>query len=192
MNKVTLFFTATILAAIPGLAGCQANTVPESDAEQNLILGLASGQVLEAGKDFALNGQWNAFTGSGTTSDTITTITAKAGTGVWLDDSSGFGGYSACYVVTSYSNGTGYVITRNPPNHGSCPDGFTDSNIGKYNKVVFFSDTYNDKPVFWFCSVAFGQNSEAEAVAAEDTADRSDPTAANTCGSSPWSRLERR
>lgn len=195
MKKVTIFFKPALIAAVVALVNCQANTVPESEAEQNLILGLASGQALEAGKDFALNGQWNAFTGSGTTAGSVESISAKSGTGVWISD-------AAClsrYLVSYYDNGAGIVITQNPESGGAFNDGgtggscgaFSDSNKGKYNKVVFFSDTFNDQNVIWSCTVAFGQNSLQEALEASDTSDRTNPESSG-CGGFSWSRLERR
>lgn len=170
------------------LACNQSNQVDSSQADSNFIFGLLAGQNAEAGKDFALNGVWNSFTGNGTTLDTITTITAKAGQkGIQLDDSTGFGGFNSCYIIIEFNNAEGSFITQNPENNGACFTG--DTNKGKFNKVFFFKNT-NKENSYWSCTVAFGKTL-AEAQAQTDTSTRTNPGSAG-CGTSAFSRYDRK
>lgn len=187
--KQTLFQTLVLLGLTFLFTACQMEPqVPESEANENLLVGLLAGSALESNKDFALNGVWNSFIGNGTTLDTLTTFSAKAGQkGVQLDDSSGFGGYTSCYIIVEFNNSEGSFITQNPENNGACfsPDG----NKGKYNKVFYFKNTAKENSI-WLCTVAFGLTLDA-ARTQTDTSNRSNPSASG-CGASAFSRYDRK
>jgi hypothetical protein len=190
------FLIASVISAALLTTQCDLLVQDNSDEEQEqLLLGLVSGIALEAGQDLALNGTWNVFGGGTTTLFSTDTIQGKGASGAWIQD-------AAClqrYVIVYIDNVQGIAITQNPTTGGSFNDGgtggscgaFSDTSKGTFNKVVFFQGTYNDQSVFWVCTVAFAQSSQSEALAAEDTSNRSDPTAANSCGFSTWSRYER-
>lgn len=189
-------FPAALLVAAMTLIRCDLMSADNSDAEQDgLNLGLITGLALENSKEFALNGQWKVYGGDGTVLFSTDTISAKDQYGAWLQD-------AAClsrYIVVYFDNANGIVITQNPASGGSFNDGgtggscgaFSDTNKGKFNKILFFEGTLNGQSVIWTCTVAFGQDSQAAALAAEDNSNRSDPTAANSCGVGTWSRMER-
>ena len=160
------------------------NGAKESSDDQ--VLGLTTGLTLSNSQDLVLNGSWNSFTGNGTSTDTITTIIGREGSGLWLDDSSGFGGYTSRYLIAGYSNSEGYVITQNPPNNGAYTG---DTNKGKYFKIVFFADGQK----YWHCTLngTAPADSLDAAKAIADTSDRSDPGSTGCVGFS-WSRLELR
>ncbi|XDD46066.1 hypothetical protein AB3N60_15320 [Leptospira sp. WS39.C2] len=187
--KQTLIQTLVLLGLSFHFTACQMEKqVPESESEQNLLVGLIAGSVAESSKDFTLNGVWNSFTGNGTTSDTLTTFSAKFGSkGLQLDDSSGFGGYSSCYIIIEFNNAEGSFITQNPENNGGCFAG--DTNKGKYNKVFFFKNTAKENS-FWLCTVAFGKT-YAEAKAQADTSTKTNPGSSG-CGASAFSRYDRK
>ncbi|MBU45455.1 MAG: hypothetical protein CMN76_19745 [Spirochaetaceae bacterium] len=167
--------------------GVESTEEAEKQSQNQLLLGLLAGTALESGKDFALNGVWDSYFGSGTSTTTITTISAKSGTtGLWLDDDSS---YSSCVRIIQFNNAEGVAITQNPSQNGACFS--SDPNKGKYNKVLFFPSTYNGKDVFWNCTIAFGKDTVQAALDAEDTSNRTSPESSG-CGSSPWSRLEAR
>ena len=178
---------ALILAAFL-TTNCGALGLDEADSaaeQEQRILGLTTGLVFSEAQDLALNGSWNSFSGNATTSDTITTIMGRKSSGLWLDDSSGFGGYTSRYLIAAYDNSAGYVITQNPPNNGAYSG---DATKGKYFKIVFFAEG----SIYWHCTLngSDAKDTLAEAQAISDTADRSDP-ASSGCGGFSWSRLER-
>jgi len=167
----------------------QSNQVDQSKADQNLLVGLLAGQAQEANKDFTLNGQWDSFTGNGTTKDTIQTFNAKAGVvGIYLTDATT---YSSCGLIHSFDNNSGYYINQNPPNNGICPNGFTDASKGKYFKTVFFKNTAKSNS-YWTCTInSTGKNTLEEALALPDTSVRTNPGSSGCAGFS-WSRIEKR
>jgi spore maturation protein CgeB len=93
-NKTSIIrIGITILFLLTTSFCSQKNMVEKSESDTNLLFGLLAGQLTvtgqqqESGKDFILNGQWDSFTGNGTTKDTILTITAKFGSiGITLTD----------------------------------------------------------------------------------------------------------
>ncbi|TGL17479.1 hypothetical protein EHQ46_16560 [Leptospira yanagawae] len=187
--KQTLLKIVAMIGLLLSFSHCEMEKqVSESEANQNLLVGLLAGSAIESNKDFALNGVWNSFTGNGTTSDTLTTFSAKFGQkGLQLDDSSGFGGYSSCYIIIEFNNSEGSFITQNPENNGGCFTG--DTNKGKYNKVFFFKNTAKENS-FWLCTVAFGKTYE-EAKAQTDTSTKTNPGSSG-CGASAFSRYDRK
>ncbi|MCZ8342584.1 MAG: hypothetical protein O9301_06100 [Leptospira sp.] len=179
-------FTIILALGFSLFVGCnQPNQVDSSKADSNFVFGLLAGQNSEAGKDFALNGVWNSFTGNATTVNTITTFSAKAGRqGVQLDDNTGF---SSCYLLIEFNNSEGSFITQNPQNNGACFAG--DTNKGKYNKIFYFKNPDKENS-FWYCTVAFGKTLD-EARAQVDTSTKSSPGTAGCSGFS-FSRLDRK
>ncbi len=182
------------VSVVSFLSVCQPpGMVKESKEIENLLAGLAIGQNFgqnsEANKDFLLNGQWDSFTGNGTTKDTILTITAKFGSiGITLTDATT---YSSCGIIHSFDNNTGYYISQNPPNNGICPNGFTDASKGKYFKNVFFKNTEKTNS-YWTCTVnATGVTTEALALSIVDTTNKTNPGSSGCSGFS-WSRIEKR
>ncbi|MBE7439737.1 MAG: hypothetical protein HS115_14870 [Spirochaetales bacterium] len=135
------------------------------------------------GSLFELRGAWNSYTGNGTTQDTVVRYPSGLDETVHTD-SSAFGGYASCEVL-KYFNNAGLLITQNPENYGACFSG--DTNKGKYNKSVYFRDGGR----VWICSVAFGKATFEDALNSADNANRSSPGTAG-CGSSAWSRIEKR
>jgi hypothetical protein len=191
-NKITIRNIVVAVIASAMFTFCsKPNQVDQSKADQSLFLGLLAGQAQELNRDFILNGQWNEFTGNGTTSNTILTVSGKSGSkGLLLSDSSGFGGFSSCSILEKFENNAGYYITQNPINNGACFTG--DTNKGKYFKVVFFKNT--DKAnSYWYCNLnaSASKNSIEEAEAVEDNAVRTSPGSSG-CGSFSWSRIEKR
>lgn len=186
-----IFYALTVLFF---LSVCQpSGRVEESKANENLLAGLAIGQYLgqnsEANKEFVLNGQWDSFTGNGTTKDTILTIAAKFGSiGITLTDATT---YSSCGIIHSFDNSTGYYISQNPPNNGICPNGIPDASKGKYFKNVFFKNPEKTNS-YWTCTVnATGVATEALATSIVDTTIKTNPGSSGCAGFS-WSRIEKR
>ena len=60
--------------------GVESTEEAEKQSQNQLLLGLLAGTALESGKDFALNGVWDSYFGSGTSTTTITTISATTTT----------------------------------------------------------------------------------------------------------------
>ena len=185
---------ALILVAIL-LARCNFLEGNDSETREAQNLGLITGLALENSKEFALNGQWKIYGGDGTTQFSTDTISARDQYGAWISD-------AAClsrYIVVYFDNSNGIVITQNPSQGGAYNDGgtggscgaFSDTAKGKYNKIVFFEGQLNGQSVIWSCTIAFGKDTLVDALAAEDTASRSNPAASNSCGVGTWSRLER-
>ena len=174
---------AAFLITNCNLIGLQEDS-SEAEQEQS-ILGLTTGLLISDAQDLALNGSWNSFSGNATTSDTITTIAGRKDSGLWLDDSSGFGGYTSRYLIAAYDNSAGYVITQNPPNNGAYSG---DTTKGKYFKIVFFAEGNS----YWHCTLngTDAKDTLAEARAIPDTADRSD-LGSSGCGGFSWSRFKR-
>ncbi len=194
-NKTSIIrIGITILFLLTTSFCSQKNMVEKSESDTNLLFGLLAGQLTgqqqESGKDFILNGQWDSFTGNGTTKDTIQTINAKQGVkGVLLTDSSGFGGYSSCSIIYEFSNTNGIYIAQNPENNGGCFSG--DTNKGKYFKTVFFKNTEKSNS-YWTCTINFpGVATQSDATAIVDTTIKTNPGTTG-CGSSSWSRIEKR
>ena len=109
-NKITIRNIVVAVIASAMFTFCSnPNQVDQSKADQSLFLGLLAGQAQELNRDFILNGQWNEFTGNGTTSNTILTVSGKSGSkGLLLSDSSGFGGFSSCSILEKFE---GYVLS---------------------------------------------------------------------------------
>ena len=186
----TLRLTMLVMALLITISNCtDGNQVDQSKADENLVLGLLAGQAQELNREFSLNGQWDSFTGNGTTKDTIQTFSAKLGSlGLFLIDATT---YSSCGIIHSFDNNSGYYINQNPPNNGSCPNGFTDASKGKYFKTVFFKNTEKSNS-YWTCTVnATGKNTLEEALALADTTVRTNPGTSG-CGGFSWSRIEKR
>lgn len=194
-NFQSLSFKQTLIAltitCLLGNSCTQSGKVDQSEADTNLVLGLLVGQEQgrngESSKDFILNGTWNAFTGNGTTSNTISTIKAKQGNdGIKLDDATTF---TSCSIIKYFDNAEGVWIAQNPENNGGCFAG--DTNKGKFFKIVFFKNTEKENS-YWFCSLNFpGTDSLEAALAVSDNSDRSNPGTAGCSGFS-WSRIDRR
>jgi hypothetical protein len=168
--------------------GCsQSGKVDKSKADTNLVIGLVAGLTL---KEFVLNGRWNSFTGNSTTGNTIQTFSARANDiGLMLTDSTDFGGYSSCSILNEFDNGNGSYIFQNPENNGACFAG--DTNKGKYFKTVFFKNTEKDNS-YWYCTLNFPGVATLElARAVSDTSTKTSPGTSG-CGSSAWSRLDKR
>ncbi|MCB1143718.1 MAG: hypothetical protein H7A24_06525 [Leptospiraceae bacterium] len=164
----------------------QDNLESERSTLQALVVGQQQTITSQNASLFALNGSYNNYTGTSTTSTTYTYITAKSGqTGVWLDDSTGFGGYSSCYLIVEFSDGV--IYTQNPEKNGACFS--NDSNKGKYNKIVYFANP-SAANSYYYCTTAFGKASLAEAKADTTAATVSDIQTG--CSSSAWSRIDKR
>jgi hypothetical protein len=184
--KISILFVSLLFA----ISNC---TEDKKSNSNDLVLGLLAGSSQESSKDFVLNGSWNSFTGSSTTSTTISTYSAKSGTGViLLDGTSG----SSYFLIADYSNSNGTYIAQNPPNGGAFAafNGtiFTDTNKGKYFKIVFFKDS-SASNTYWLCTVSTtASNTVAEANAIVDTSNRTNPGTTGCGGSFPWSRIVKR
>lgn len=174
------------------LVHCNAANSPENKEENNLLKGIVLVQASQLNElNFELNGTWKTFTEGITTSNTTTYIKYAASPGVWLDDSSGFGGYSSCKLIVEFNSAAGYLITQNPPNNGACFSG--DTRKGLYSKTIFKKSTtvanaYNT------CEYTFGNSSVATAIAADSSqVNNSNLTTGcvSSFGASPWTRLEK-
>jgi hypothetical protein len=195
-KKITI--AATLCYAALLLTNCQNASSSDDSAKNNALLAaIVQTQSLNAANatisslnnsQFILNGTWNSFTGNGTTSNTIVTISAKSGSnGVILNDSSGFGGFSTCSIVTTFDNSSGYYISQNPENNGACFTG--DTNKGKFFKTVFFVEGSK----YWTCTVngTAAASSQAAAIAVVDNTTKTSPGTGG-CGGFSWSRLEKK
>lgn len=135
--------------------------------------------------NLTLNGAWNSFTGTGTTTNTITTISATlAKNGSWIDDSSGFGGYTSAYVIAYYDNKAKVIITQNPPNNGAYTG---DTTKGKYSKILWTENTAKAGS-YYYCSIVNGKSTITDALNDTKTADSSNISTG--CGGFSWSRIE--
>jgi len=191
-TKITIFlWLMTLLGCLETLPLTE-ETVSKEEYDrvtQTLLLGI---EGLKRQKDndvaaaygslFELRGAWNSFTGNGTTLDTIVRYPSGAQESIHTDATT----YSSCEVLISYTN-SGMFITQNPQNNGICPNGFTDNNKGKFNKVVYFRDGSK----IWICSVVTTRDTYEEALNAADTSNRSNPGSSG-CGGFAWSRIEKR
>ncbi|HMV44357.1 MAG TPA: hypothetical protein PK079_04900 [Leptospiraceae bacterium] len=193
-NKKSLVVTLCYVALLVG--NCQnVSKTDEADKNNALLATIVQTQNLNAANltiatlnnsQFILNGSWNSFTGNGTTSNTIVTISAKSGSnGVILNDSSGFGGYSSCAIVTAFDNSAGYYVSQNPENNGGCFAG--DTNKGKFFKTIFFAEGSK----YWTCTINTPVATSALAVAVTDNTTKTSPGTTG-CGGFSWSRLEKR
>jgi hypothetical protein len=175
---------------------CSGADSQESKSETNLLKGIVvyqSNQLSEVNSTlFELNGSWKTFTEGISTSNTLTYIKYAATPGVWLDDSSGFGGYSSCKLIVQFNSTIGYIITQNPENNGACFTG--DTRKGLYSKTIYkksstISNAYN------YCESTFGKSTIAEAISA-DTSSVNISNLTTGCvssfGATAWSRIEKR
>ncbi|MBE7410664.1 MAG: hypothetical protein L6Q54_03030 [Leptospiraceae bacterium] len=178
-------------------SGCQnSNENYKNQADTNALAGIL-GVIAEKSKLLELNGKWQANTGSGTSTASLTTISAvKGSTGAWIDDSSSFGGYNMCVIIVDFDNTTKTMITQNPEKQGNCPNGFSDSNKGKFNKIVW--TTGSNPNQFYFCSVTYGQATRALAEAVTDNSVKTNPSVTGCCSgqtcataTNSWSKLDR-
>ena len=80
-------------------------------------------------------------------------------------------------AVTSFDNQANMAVLQNGPT--------AEFNPNQYSKVVW---TEPDALGFFYCTVAFGLETEAAALAAADTADRTDPDTSG-CATFPWTKL---
>lgn len=174
------------------LVHCNAANSPENKEENNLLKGIVLVQTSQLNEfNFELNGTWNSFTEGTTTSNTSTYIKYASSPGVWLDDSSGFGGYSNCKLIVEFNSAAGYIITQNPSNNGSCFTG--DTRKGLYSKTIFkksstVANAYNT------CEYTFGNSSVAAAIAVDSSQVNSSNLTTgcvSSFGASAWTRLEK-
>ncbi len=80
-------------------------------------------------------------------------------------------------AITQYDNNARLAITQNAADAEFSPSAF--------NKIVW---TAPEGDVFYYCTIAFGLETEQEAVDAEDTSDDSDPLNSG-CGGFGWTQL---
>jgi hypothetical protein len=176
------------LAALCLLLAVLNNCTSEKNDNNDLVIGLLTGNNEALATQLELNGSWDSYYSSTVASTSITTIGAVSGkNGSWIDDSSGFSSY---YVITSYSNqgsGTsGYIIKQNPQNNGAYTG---DTTKGKYSKVTYYKSTTTK---YYYCENVFGKSTQAEAILATGATIPTNPEASNTCGTSNWSWLIKR
>ena len=170
------------------MANCNiesSSSVDSSKNENSLLKSVVlyqSSQISQLG--FQMNGTWTSYTEGTTTSTTKTYIASYNGKGTWLDDSSGFGGYSSCKLIIQYDQTLGILITQNPSNNGACFS--NDTNKGKYSKIIYFLSSSK----YYYCEATYGKSSASEALSATYTADKTNLLTG--CGDfkSAWSRLE--
>lgn len=186
----------SIITLILFTINCSGTDSQDSKSETNLLKGIVlyqSNQLSEVNSIlFELNGSWKTYTEGSTTSNTLTYIKYAATPGVWLDDSSGFGGYSSCKLIVQFNSTIGYIITQNPENNGACFTG--DTRKGLYSKTIYkksstVSNAYN------YCESTFGKATIAEAISADtSTVNISNLTTGcvSSFGASAWSRIEKR
>jgi hypothetical protein len=177
---------------------CSANgKVDQSEADNNLLIGLIAGQTnaLQFVTDY--NGNWNI----GYSYDTNGVLTGEP-TGRWIlstnQDGSGtiisgnntnanyFGGGDLAYRILSYDRQTRRLYYQNTPGGNN----FSNSTFGRidFTEVKTTNCEKNAKKCFYFCEAVYGKAS-LEIVLTDTTVSNSaQPTAANACGSSKFSR----
>ncbi len=199
MKTIFKFLAVNILLLVTSFLalGCQNDVEKYKDqSDTNALVGIL-GISSEKSKLLELNGKWQANSGSTVSTSSYTTISAVKGTlGAWVDDSSAFGGYNSCYIIIDFDNTTKTMITQNPEKQGNCPNGYSDSNKGKYNKIVWTRGTSDNQ--FYYCSITYGQATQAAANAVTDNSDKTNPSVTGCCSgqtcataTNPWSRLDR-
>jgi hypothetical protein len=191
--KIKSMLAVSIVAIT--ITACQESKSDDSGKNLGFVAALVQTQNLNAANtslanernsQFILNGSWNTFTGNGTTSSTIVTISAKSSSnGVILNDSSAFGGFSSCSIVSLFDNTAGTYISQNPENNGACFAG--DTNKGRFFKTIFFAEGTK----YWTCTIFTPVATAAAANAIVDNTIRTNPGVSG-CGNFAWSRLERR
>jgi hypothetical protein len=148
---------------------------------------------------FELNGNYLSYSGSSTSTTTNTYISAVKGkTGLWLDDTgngdttfTNVSEFSNCYLIETWNATSKYLITRNPPNNGSCYAdntgyiyGFGSNSNNTYNKIYW---SYSGSNIY-YCTTAFGKTTLALAES-DTTAPDSSKYDTTGCGGFAWSRL---
>ncbi|MEQ9364770.1 MAG: hypothetical protein RIF32_11020 [Leptospirales bacterium] len=189
-NKIPLWFALSLTALV--FSACAAeDTVSQDDFDALALLSAASG-VSNAAARLELNGFWLSFTGNGTASNTIRTLSATSIGGVYSGvsqlDSGDFGGFSSCGFIRFFDNAADVMITQNPPLNGACFAG--DTNKGKFFKEIWINGP--TAGTYYTCSLnTTGTTTIDEALAIADTTDKSNPGTSG-CGSFAWSRIEPR
>jgi len=80
--------------------------------------------------------------------------------------------------IVRYDNESNVLITKGPD--------FEDPEVDVFGRVLW---TEPEDGSFYYCTIAFGLETLADALVDTTTADPSDPEAAGSCGAGSWTKL---
>lgn len=195
--KQTLLQTTVLIGLLFSFSFCQMEKqVSESEANQNLLVGLLAGSAASTSFLLEYNGQWNVGYSydsegklSGTPTGRIIIATNPDGSGsIISSDTSGTSG-DITYRILSFDKSKRYLYYQNTP--GSNNNQFID-NRAKYGRIDYSASTNSgcelgSQRCFYFCEAVSGKTTYSEVLNSTVT---SDPTkyATNGCGGFTFSR----
>lgn len=195
--KQTFIRSFVLLGLVFQSTACQMEKqVPQSDSEQNLLVGLLAGSALSTSFLLEYNGQWNAgfsYNASGQLTGTPTgrliIATNADGSGSIISgfekNSDYFGGGDTTYRILSFDKSTRRLYYQNTPGGNN----FAHSTFGRidYTPVTTSGCEFGSAKCFYFCEAVSGKATSAEVLNSTVT---SNPTnyATNGCGGFTFSR----
>lgn len=196
--KQTLLQTTVLVGLLFSFSFCQMEKqVSESEANQNLLVGLLAGQTLSTSFLLEYNGQWNA----GYTYDANGNVTQASLTGRLIiatnPDGSGsiisgyeknadyFSGGDTTYRILSFDRATRRLYYQNTPGNNN----FSNSTFGRidYTPVTTSGCEFGASRCFYFCEAVSGKTTLAEVQSSTVTSNATN-YATNGCGGFTFSR----
>lgn len=195
--KQTLFQTLVLLGLTFLFTACQMEPqVPESEANENLLVGLLAGSALSTSFLLEYNGQWNAgyaYDANGKVTQASLTgrliiATNPDGSGSIIsgfEKNSDYFGGDTTYRILSFDKSTRRLYYQNTPGGNN----FAHSTFGRidYTPVTTTGCELGATKCFYFCETVSGETTYALALASTKTSDSS-KYATNGCGGYTFSR----
>ncbi|TGL51460.1 hypothetical protein EHQ59_11220 [Leptospira kemamanensis] len=195
--KQTLLQTTVLIGLLFSFSFCQMEKqVSESEANQNLLVGLLAGSAASTSFLLEYNGQWNVgysydaegkLTGTPTGRLIISTNSDGSGS-IISSDTSGSSG-DITYRILSFDKTKKQLFYQNTP--GSNNNQFID-NRSKYGRIDYSAVTSNgcelsSNRCFYFCEAVSGKTTLAEVLNSTVTSNTNN-YATNGCGGFTFSR----
>ncbi|XDD42391.1 hypothetical protein AB3N58_13990 [Leptospira sp. WS60.C2] len=190
--KQTLFQTLVLLGLTFLFTACQMEPqVPESEANENLLVGLLAGSGLSTSFLLEYNGQWNAgyaYDANGKVTQASLTgrliiATNPDGSGSIISgfekNSDYFGGGDTTYRILSFDKSTRRLYYQNTPGGNN----FNHSTFGRidYTPVTTSGCEFGATKCFYFCETLSNKATYSEVLASTVTSDPAKYTT-NGCG----------
>lgn len=196
MNR-TIKTTALTFILLAQMVACSTEKkVSESDANNNLLVGLLAGSALSTSFLLDYNGQWNAgFTYdangqmTGTPNGRLIIATNADGSGSIISgynsNANYFGGGDTTYRILSFDKSTRRLYYQNTPGGNN----FSHSTFGRidYTPVTTAGCELGASKCFYFCEAVSGKATLSEVQASTVTSNATN-YATNGCGGFTFSR----
>lgn len=193
----TIKTTALSLILLAQIIACQTEKqVSESDANNNLLVGLLAGSAVSTSFLLDYNGQWNAGFAydasgqmTGTPNGRLIIATNPDGSGSIISgfnsNANYFGGGDTTYRILYFDKATRRLYYQNTPGGNN----FANSTFGRidYTAVTTSGCELGASKCFYFCEAVSGKATLAEVLASSVTSNSAN-YATNGCGGFTFSR----